>query len=229
MVQLGKRIAGTQFALEAQEEISESASEQVKLPVSAQPCLACSGAYFPGNEYLCELRAVLCRPCCAGLRAGKPCVNLIDMVFKCMCMTHVIHAVQADVQTVDITFEEHGAAVSLGFAAAQAGHEQQLDSSEVPPHVLHSIQSGLASGFQLASAAGPLCDEPMWGVAFEVRRPLLFLCFICRHLRSASQSTLSLARRMVGSSHERNSGWKAIDHGRIERLRTQPAGCAEGT
>lgn len=26
----------------------------------------------------------------------------------------------------------------------------------------------MASGFQLATAAGPLCDESMWGVAFEV-------------------------------------------------------------
>ncbi len=71
-------------------------------------------------------------------------------------------------QSVDIAFEEHGAAVTLGFTAAQAGHAPQVDSNEVPPHVLHSIQSGLASGFQLATAAGPLCDEPMWGIAFEV-------------------------------------------------------------
>ena len=85
-----------------------------------------------------------------------------------MCLIHVTHAAQADVQSVDITFEEHGAAVTLGFAAGQAGHAEQMDSNEVPPHVLHSIQSGLASGFQLATAAGPLCDEPMWGVAFEV-------------------------------------------------------------
>lgn len=36
---------------------------------------------------------------------------------------------------------------------------------------LHAVESGVASGFQLASAAGPLCDEPMWGVAFEVGCP----------------------------------------------------------
>ena len=79
-------------------------------------------------------------------------------------------AVQADIQTVDVIFEEQGAAVTLGFTAARAGHAPQVDNTEVPPHVLHSIQSGLASGFQLATAAGPLCDEPMWGVAFEVDR-----------------------------------------------------------
>lgn len=74
-------------------------------------------------------------------------------------------------QSVDIAIEEHGAASTLGFAPARsgnAGHASQPDCEDVPPHVLHSIQSGLASGFQLATAAGPLCDEPMWGVAFEV-------------------------------------------------------------
>ena len=85
-------------------------------------------------------------------------------------LTH-LHAAQADVQTVDVMLEEQGAAFTLGFAAAGAGHAPQVDSAEVPPHVLHSIQSGLASGFQLATAAGPLCDEPMWGVAFEVGLP----------------------------------------------------------
>ncbi|KAH9287433.1 hypothetical protein KI387_031550 [Taxus chinensis] len=31
-----------------------------------------------------------------------------------------------------------------------------------------SLQSSVSSGFQLATAAGPLCDEPMWGLAFLV-------------------------------------------------------------
>lgn len=31
-----------------------------------------------------------------------------------------------------------------------------------------SLQSSVLSGFQLATAAGPLCDEPMWGLAFVV-------------------------------------------------------------
>ena len=95
---------------------------------------------------------------------------------------------QGDVQTADITFEEHGAAVTLGFAAAPAGHAEQAGDGEVPPHVLHSIQSGLASGFQLATAAGPLCDEPLWGVAFEARlRPFTFTqsFIICPLLDSA--------------------------------------------
>ena len=69
---------------------------------------------------------------------------------------------------MDITFDEYGAASTLGFAAAGASEGQPLGSAHVPAHVLHSIQSGLATGFQLASAAGPLCDEPLWGIAFEV-------------------------------------------------------------
>ncbi|KAK9794308.1 hypothetical protein WJX73_002877 [Symbiochloris irregularis] len=32
----------------------------------------------------------------------------------------------------------------------------------------HSIESGVVAGFQLAASAGPLCDEPLWGVAFQV-------------------------------------------------------------
>lgn len=31
-----------------------------------------------------------------------------------------------------------------------------------------AIESGIASGFQLACAAGPLCQAPLWGVAFEL-------------------------------------------------------------
>eukprot|EP00899_Mesostigma_viride_P015374 jgi/Mesvir1/23838/Mv10643-RA.1 len=35
-------------------------------------------------------------------------------------------------------------------------------------HLVESIQSSLQTGFQLAAAGGPLCDEPLWGCAFEV-------------------------------------------------------------
>ncbi|WOG81882.1 hypothetical protein DCAR_0101038 [Daucus carota subsp. sativus] len=33
---------------------------------------------------------------------------------------------------------------------------------------VETLESSVMSGFQLASAAGPLCDEPMWGLAFVV-------------------------------------------------------------
>ncbi|CAN1333746.1 Elongation factor-like GTPase 1 [Linum perenne] len=32
----------------------------------------------------------------------------------------------------------------------------------------HPLQNSVVSGFQLATSAGPLCDEPMWGLAFVV-------------------------------------------------------------
>ena len=66
---------------------------------------------------------------------------------------------------------------------------------------LHAVESGVASGFQLASAAGPLCDEPMWGVAFEVRclpadaavntrpYPSIVSLFICSGHAAAGQLT----------------------------------------
>ncbi|KAK9869094.1 hypothetical protein WJX84_011258 [Apatococcus fuscideae] len=39
-------------------------------------------------------------------------------------------------------------------------------------HVQSSVESGISAGFQLATSAGPLCDEPMWGVVFEVEAVL---------------------------------------------------------
>jgi len=32
----------------------------------------------------------------------------------------------------------------------------------------YSVEAGVTAGFQIASGAGPLCEEPLWGVAFEV-------------------------------------------------------------
>lgn len=37
---------------------------------------------------------------------------------------------------------------------------------DVPAH--KAIESGISAGFQLACAAGPLCQAPLWGVAFEL-------------------------------------------------------------
>ena len=44
----------------------------------------------------------------------------------------------------------------------------------------HSVEAGIASGFQMATAAGPLCDEPMWGVCVEVDA--------CLHITSSSSN-----------------------------------------
>ncbi|KAL5710905.1 hypothetical protein ACHQM5_021414 [Ranunculus cassubicifolius] len=54
----------------------------------------------------------------------------------------------------------------LGFV----DFKKNEDLSETNP--LHmeaeSLQNSVVSGFQLATAAGPLCEEPMWGLAFLV-------------------------------------------------------------
>jgi ribosome assembly protein 1 len=51
-------------------------------------------------------------------------------------------------------------------AAAKAAAAAGL--SDLWPHITSSVESGVTAGFQLASAAGPLCDEALWGVVFEV-------------------------------------------------------------
>ena len=58
----------------------------------------------------------------------------------------------------------------LGFLTPE-GEQDARDaqtSRSAWGHVQHSIEAGTMTGFQLAAAAGPLCDEPLWGVAFEV-------------------------------------------------------------
>lgn len=60
----------------------------------------------------------------------------------------------------------------LGFAD-DFGHCETVDkpASEVT-QALYSeaerLKGSVVSGFQLATAAGPLCEEPMWGLAFDV-------------------------------------------------------------
>ncbi|KAL0742836.1 hypothetical protein Bca4012_084349 [Brassica carinata] len=51
------------------------------------------------------------------------------------------------------------------------------DSTEIPSDsALYSealtLESSIVSGFQLATASGPLCDEPMWGLAFTIESHL---------------------------------------------------------
>ena len=58
-----------------------------------------------------------------------------------------------------------GAAAGAAAAAAAAADAALGRSLE---YVRYSVESGVAAGFQMASAAGPLCDEPFWGVAIQV-------------------------------------------------------------
>ncbi|KAE8657296.1 putative DUF26 domain-containing protein 2 precursor [Hibiscus syriacus] len=59
----------------------------------------------------------------------------------------------------------------LGFADNSSASDTAATSLELTQPLYgeaESLESSLMSGFQLATAAGPLCDEPMWGLAFVV-------------------------------------------------------------
>ncbi|KAI3887111.1 hypothetical protein MKX03_025063 [Papaver bracteatum] len=61
----------------------------------------------------------------------------------------------------------------LGFVNEKTGDEDVASekSTETSSSLFmeaESLKSSVLSGFQLATGAGPLCDEPMWGLAFIV-------------------------------------------------------------
>ncbi|CAK9172010.1 unnamed protein product [Ilex paraguariensis] len=57
----------------------------------------------------------------------------------------------------------------LGFVDASSIDYAAAEASSVAPQPLYQeAESSVVSGFQLATAAGPLCEEPMWGMAFVV-------------------------------------------------------------
>ncbi|XAR70865.1 Protein-synthesizing GTPase [Bertholletia excelsa] len=61
---------------------------------------------------------------------------------------------------------------SLGFVDVSSNGDLGSEASSIGSQSLYqeavSLESSVVSGFQLATAAGPLCDEPMWGLAFVV-------------------------------------------------------------
>ncbi|KAH6814500.1 Ribosomal protein S5/Elongation factor G/III/V family protein [Perilla frutescens var. frutescens] len=60
----------------------------------------------------------------------------------------------------------------LGLHNADDSNDASTESSSVTDEMLlreaESLESSVLSGFQLATSAGPLCEEPMWGLAFVV-------------------------------------------------------------
>ncbi|XP_004498119.1 uncharacterized protein [Cicer arietinum] len=60
----------------------------------------------------------------------------------------------------------------LGFMADSSGSNLVADTSSNESQVLYMdaarLESNVITGFQLATSAGPLCDEPMWGLAFVI-------------------------------------------------------------
>ena len=90
---------------------------------------------------------------------------------------------------IEIRLGDTSAASIVGLAnkSSQNGvnGEHAVPSSS---YLQGSVESGIISGFQLATANGPLCDEPMWGLAFEV----LFWHLIRPGARNASLSVLPI-------------------------------------
>lgn len=60
----------------------------------------------------------------------------------------------------------------LGLVDGSGNDNAAAETSSEVTEALYAeaerLQSSVLSGFQLATAAGPLCDEPMWGLAFVV-------------------------------------------------------------
>ncbi|KAG2498450.1 hypothetical protein HYH03_003706 [Edaphochlamys debaryana] len=52
--------------------------------------------------------------------------------------------------------------------AAATGAGEVAGLPESLGHVAAAVESGVLAGFQIATASGPLCEEPLWGVAFEL-------------------------------------------------------------
>ncbi|CAK7329255.1 unnamed protein product [Dovyalis caffra] len=60
----------------------------------------------------------------------------------------------------------------LGLVECSGNGEMPADTASEELGALYmeaeGLQNSVVSGFQLATAAGPLCDEPMWGLAFVI-------------------------------------------------------------
>lgn len=60
----------------------------------------------------------------------------------------------------------------LGFTEASNFDEVEIENQSLIEEA-KSLRSSVLSGFQVATAAGPLCDEPMWGLAFMIEASIL--------------------------------------------------------
>lgn len=68
-----------------------------------------------------------------------------------------------------------GLSISGAGAGAEDGagaSQQQLQQASLGA-MLDAIEGGVQVGFQLAAERGPLCDEPLWGLAVRVSVELL--------------------------------------------------------
>ncbi|GAX83661.1 hypothetical protein CEUSTIGMA_g11086.t1 [Chlamydomonas eustigma] len=74
-----------------------------------------------------------------------------------------------------------------GFAHKVVGG---LDGLE---HVVASVESGALAGFQMATGAGPLCEEPLWGVCLELEVKLSVNRHSNRNLPAIIQGSADVA------------------------------------
>lgn len=115
-------------------------------------------------------------------------------------------------QAEDIRLGRPAGASILGISAQTSVDDDspasQADDGQSLQYLQASIESGVSAGFQIASAAGPLCDEPLWGVAYEVRSGIRLKCLsesLCPSLFPALQSSSALrdspqmCRSLLGS------------------------------
>ncbi|KAG2439846.1 hypothetical protein HYH02_010478 [Chlamydomonas schloesseri] len=61
--------------------------------------------------------------------------------------------------------------VPVGSGAGRDDGAAGADMDQWPEavrHLVSTVESGVVAGFQLATSSGPLCEEPLWGVAFEL-------------------------------------------------------------
>ncbi|CAI9774540.1 unnamed protein product [Fraxinus pennsylvanica] len=60
----------------------------------------------------------------------------------------------------------------LGFVDLDSNSDASVEELSIDDQMLlqeaQSLENSVLSGFQLATSAGPLCDEPMWGLGFVV-------------------------------------------------------------
>lgn len=70
---------------------------------------------------------------------------------------------------MEIKLGSNATAKTLGLSAEEPTQNGVHNKAEAATssYLQSSVESGVVSGFQLATANGPLCDEPMWGVIFE--------------------------------------------------------------
>jgi hypothetical protein len=77
------------------------------------------------------------------------------------CILQRMHAMQSAGTDMAERLQLHRVAARAG-----GGLHGGASAPKAPAHL--AIESGAAAGFQLACEAGPLCQDPLWGVALEL-------------------------------------------------------------